>query len=147
MWTNIIAFLALFVSGISFYNSIQADETTMTINISELQNSKKENYYKLFVYNNDKAPCFEFTLSYDKNNFKKVFLMKDYEKSSVFNSDFDGKVISFPPMRIVPVTTNWLGYLDRTEMAYFRFYPKNISKKNKVIISCVDYEKEITFKH
>lgn len=145
MLANIIAFLAFIISGLSFYNSIQPEETTLTINSSKLQKSNGENFYKLFVYNNNKAPCFEFTLNYDKNNFKKVFLMKDYDKSSIFNADFDGRTISFPPMRIVPVATNWLGYLDRTEMAYFKFYPKDNSKSNKVTISCIDYKKEVVF--
>lgn len=80
MTANIIASISLVVSVFSIYLTTLPDEPTLTISTSGLEKSKRGDYYKLFVYNNDKAPCFEFSLNYDDNDFNNIVLMKDYDK-------------------------------------------------------------------
>ena len=49
-------------------------------------------------------------------------------------------------MPTIPIDGNWLGYLDKTKIAYFAFFPnKNLKKEKKVTVSCVDYKEEIIF--
>lgn len=147
--TVIVSVIALGISGVSLYKSVQPEETKLTIKSSKVNEcfNRGRGCYKLFIYNNDKAPCFEFTLDYDKNSFDEIVLLKGYEKSNLFNAKFDGKSISFPAMPTIPIISKWLGYLDRKQIAYFAFFPRSESQQEKkVTISCVDYKEEIVFK-
>lgn len=146
--TILVSVIALTFSGISLYISVQPDDTKLTIKPSNSEKcfNRGIGCYKLFVYNNDKAPCFEFKLNYDKDVFNEIVLLKDYDKSNIFNAEFDGRTISFPAMPTIPITGNWLGYLDKKQIAYFAFFPNSKSKQQKkVTVSCVDYEEEIVF--
>jgi len=85
-------------------------------------------------------------LDYDKDIFDEIILLKDYDKSNIFNANFDGRTISFPAMPTIPITGNWLGYLDKKQIAYFAFFPNAKStKEKKVTVSCVDYKETIVF--
>ena len=57
--------------------------------------------FKYFIYNNDKAPCFDFKLQYDDNDFNRVVLLRNYKLSNIFKATFDGKSISFPIMATI----------------------------------------------
>lgn len=146
--TILVSVIALIFSGISLYITIQPDNTKLTI-----KSSRAEQCFnlgigcnKLFIYNNDKAPCFEFKLVYDKDVFNEIVLLKDYDKSNIFNANFDGKTIFFPAMPTIPISGSWLGYLDKKQIAYFAFFQNTKSKKEKkVTVSCVDYEETIVF--
>lgn len=49
-------------------------------------------------------------------------------------------------MPTIPIEDNWLGYLDKTKIAYFAFFPKkNTKQQKKITVSCVDYQEEIIF--
>lgn len=145
-----LSIIAIIISIISIILSAQPADTKLTIKSSMLKNScfnTKEGCYELFIYNNDKAPCFDFKFEYDNNDFNRVVLLKDYELSNIFNATFDGKTISFPAMPTIPIIDKWLGYLDKDKIAYFAFFPKeNLNKQKKITISCVDYKQEILFK-
>lgn len=147
---NITIFLSMFallISGFTLYQSMQPDDTTLTVKSSKLEkclSSPSDLCYKVFIYNNNKAPCFDFKLDYETNTFERILFLKGYEKSSIFNADYDGRTISFPAMNAIPIQDKWLGYLNRKEIAYFTFYPnKNSNTKKKITITCVDYKKEI----
>ncbi len=146
--TITISILALVFSGISLYLTTKPDDTQLTIKSTKASKCFNNGYecYKLFIYNNDKAPCFEFRLDYDKDTFKEIVLLQDYDKSNVFNAEIKGNTIRFPAMPNIPIKRNWLGYLDKTEIAFFAFYPnKNSKKEKKVTVSCIDYKEEIIF--
>lgn len=147
--TILLSVIALICSWISLYLSVQPDDTKLTIKQSSAEQCFNGGIrcYKLFIYNNDKAPCFEFKLDYDKDVFSEIVLLKEYDKSNIFNANFDGRTISFPAMRTIPITGNSLGYLDKKQIAYFAFFPNTQSKQEKkVTISCVDYKETIAFK-
>ena len=146
--TTVVSILALGISGISLYVSTKPDDTKLTIKSSKAKQcfNRGKECYKLFIYNNDKAPCFEFRLDYNKNSFKEIVLLKDYDKSNVFNAEIEGNSIVFPAMPTIPIDGNWLGYLDKTKIAYLAFFPNTNSKKEKkVTVSCIDYKEEIIF--
>ena len=146
--TIFLSGIALVFSGISLYISLQPDDTKLTIKSSNAERcfNRGIGCYKLFIYNNDKAPCFEFKMDYDKDVFNEIVLLKDYDKSNIFNANFDGRTISFPAMPTIPIDGNWLGYLDKKQIAYFAFFSNSKSKKEKkVTVSCVDYEETIVF--
>lgn len=133
---------AIAISIVSLVISLMPEDTQLTIKTTKLEKCyNNEKCYKVFIYNNDKAPCFEFKLDFEKTDFKQVSYQKDYKQSSIFNASYDGRVISFPSMNPVPVVDNWLGYLDKKQIAYFLFFHKKDNPEIK--ISCIDYEKSI----
>jgi len=143
-----VSISAIIISAISLYLTIKPDDTKLTIKSTRASNcfDRGIGCYKLFIYNNDKAPCFEFKFDYDKDIFDEIILLKDYDESNIFNANFDGRTISFPAMPTIPLTGNWLGYLDKKQIAYFAFFPNTKStKEKKVTISCVDYKETIVF--
>lgn len=151
--TILISVTSLIIAGISLFYTLKPKDTKLTVKSSyDNCSSAGEKCYQLFVYNNDEAPCFEFKIKYEANDFKEVFLMKNYEKSSLFNAEFKDGIISFPARKPIPINslsknnTLWVGYLDNKEIAYFAFIPKQEKLINrKINISCIDYEKNVSF--
>ncbi|PCI28647.1 MAG: hypothetical protein COB67_05925 [SAR324 cluster bacterium] len=144
--TTLMSAIALIISGFTYYENNLPDQTKLTIKSSKASNclNSQLECNKVFIYNNDKAPCFEFKINYNKNDFEKVLFLQDYDKANLFHADFSHGDIRFPAMPTVRVTNSWFGFLDKKEIAYFVFFPKNGTKKDKKLaISCVDYKKEI----
>jgi hypothetical protein len=146
----VIAILALIVAGLTYYDTTQPKETKLTVKTQYIDCFNPGiDCNQLFIYNNDDAPCFDFRLEFDSNEFEEVNLMKDYEKSRILDAEFNGNTISFPAMRKIPLKRNneshqgWLGFIKNKEAIYITFIPKNKSKEHKVKVICVGYEKEI----
>jgi hypothetical protein len=146
----VISMFAFIVSGLTYYNTTQPKDTKLTVKTQYRDCfSPNVDCNQLFIYNNDEAPCFDFRLEFDSNEFEEVSLMKDYEKSRMLDAEFDGNTISFPAMRKIPLKRNnelhqgWLGFIKNKEAMYITFIPKNKSKGHKVKVRCVGYEKEI----
>lgn len=149
--TLAIAVLSLFISTYSTYVSWQAKKPKLSIvHETSTCNSGTVKCYKLYVYNNDDAPCFEFSIEFNREALGLPYLVRGYEKSSLFNSHIDNNKIIFPAMQyiLLPYTGDklWLGFLNKNEIANFAFIPdqkNNLDKKLK--ITCVDTTEIIYF--
>ncbi|ADG91860.1 hypothetical protein Arnit_0193 [Arcobacter nitrofigilis DSM 7299] len=144
--SDILAVIAVIISLFSLYLSIKPDDTTLTIQTSELKGcmANRPNCYQLFIYNNDKAPCFELNIDFKKKDFNKVLFITNYKESSLFHILPNSNKISFKGMKTIEMNSSWLGYLDKKEIAYFVFFPSQYNKsKKEVTISCIGYSKTI----
>ena len=149
--TIFISVLSLAVAGFAIYLNLQADTPKLSIETETgkcLNGSKP--CYRMFVYNNDDAPCFEFKLQY-KESFGQGYYVKGYENSRLFDSTVSGRTIAFPPMTLIPLDKDstssvWLGFLDNKEVAHFVFVPHDGKlTKNQLTVRCVGYNQSVIF--
>lgn len=150
---NIIALLALALSIYQYYKSDLPKDTKLTIKSSPYKKcfSGDLECNQIFIYNNDEAPCFEFQVSYDKNDFYDVRYEQGYEKSRLLDATIqENGSLGFPAMLSISLndkivqngkqSTAWLGVLNTKDIVYLAAFPKNPNKQNELKISCVEHE-------
>ncbi|EJE4163733.1 MULTISPECIES: hypothetical protein [Vibrio] len=146
--TLMVAIFSLGIAGYSLYISLQAKTTKLSIETEKTTCSGEKDCYKVFVFNNDEAPCFDFSLSYGEE-LGQGYYMQGYEKSSLFNSNITSKTISFPAMTMVPLNKHngkaWLGFLDNKQIAHFSFIPlKPHSSSSTLKVTCAGFEESVS---
>lgn len=152
--TNIIALLALSLGIYQYYKSDLPKDTKLTIKSSPYKKcfSGDVECNQVFIYNNDEAPCFEFQVSYKKNDFDDVKYEQGYDKSRLLDAKIqENGSLGFPAMLSISLNDKmikngnqsaaWLGVLNTKDIVYLAAFPKNPNKQNELKISCVDYEK------
>ncbi|WP_347368975.1 hypothetical protein [Vibrio vulnificus] len=145
--TLIIAMLSFGLAGYSLYLSVQAKTPKLSIETEQTKCSGDRDCFKVFVFNNDEAPCFDFSLSYS-DELGQGYYMQGYEKSSLFNSKLANNTISFPAMMMIPLSKingkAWLGFLDNKQIAYFSFIPATVLPTNPTLkVTCIGFEKKV----
>ena len=94
-----VSSLALIISALTYYDSLKPKDTKITIKTSEYKKCFNNEVYcnQLFLYINDEAPCFDFHLSYNVDEFNEVSYQKDFEKSRIMDSSvMDNGILAFP---------------------------------------------------
>lgn len=153
--TNTIALFGLCLGLWQLHLSSLPKDTKITIRTSEYKECFGDGRHcnQLFLYNNDEAPCFDFHLYYNKDEFINVSYQKDYEKSRIMDSEVmsNGK-LGWPAMLTIFLNERIsndgksidLQVLKKNEIAYFAFYPKNPNIEHEIQVTCVDYKQNVT---
>ncbi|MGR5168577.1 hypothetical protein ACPV5L_15370 [Vibrio astriarenae] len=147
VFTLVIALISIGLASYSLHLSLKAKTPKLSIETEQAKCSGDKDCFKVFVFNNDDAPCFEFTLEYAEE-IGQAFYMQGYEKSSLFNSSVMNNMVVFPPMMMIPLNRDngksWLGFLDNKQIAYFTFVPKaSMPTKSKLKVTCVGFEEVV----
>ena len=145
--TLVIAILSLGLAGYSLYLSVQAKAPKLSIETERTTCSGDKGCFKVFVFNNDEAPCFEFSLSFS-DELGKGYYMQGYENSSLFNSKFAKNTVSFPAMTMISLNKingkAWLGFLDNKQIAHFSFIPETSLPTTATLkVTCAGFKKSV----
>jgi hypothetical protein len=152
--STVFAILSLLISGLAYREAAWPKDPKLTIKTDhQACFSDGTECSQLFIFANKGAPCFDFRLRFDEQQFKVVNLQNGYSKSGLLNAERNANgAHSFPAMETVNLkygnraAQGWMGFLAEETPVYIAFVPHNPKAIHKVTIHCAGHDEVVELK-